>query len=245
MQRRALLWVAVPALIACGPKYSDLLQENKAFNDQLLGQMPKLASAVSAMSVYPESTCRPPAKLTYSPKSDAGDTDYVMYSALTQVGRGGEEDKSELNFHFHEGLISSYLRWADPANQTFFIGRPGNVGQRATPLVRDTFRRIKNLKYLVVIKPQPVNREAGDAVVDTFLVELKTMQPVCGFRVTAHADPNLGIEKYNVVRRNRKTGKETVVRSDQTDRFQSALWSIARHEVFAATKKQLQLDAPN
>lgn len=242
--RRALLGFAVAGLVACGPKNSDLLKQSQAFNDQLLGQLPKLAAAVAAMPLTWDSRCHAPSKLTYSPKSDAGDTDYLMYEGLLRVGKSSEEEKSELDFHFHEGLISSYLAWADPANK-YFIGRPGHASESATPLVRDIFRRVKSLKYLVVIKPQPVDRERGDVAIDTYLVDLKSLQPVCGFSVTAHADPKLGIEHYNVMRRDKKTGKETVVRSDKTDNFHGALWKDARQKVFAATQRQLQLDAPN
>jgi len=244
MRWRALLFCLIPALSACGPKNSDLLTQNQAWNDRLLGQLPQLAAAVAAMPLTADSTCAPPGKLTYSPKSDAGDTDYLMYEGMLHIGKVATEEKSELDFHFHEGLISSYLAWVDPANQ-YFIGRPGHASERATPLLRDIFRRVKSLKYLVIIKPQPVDRARGDVVIDTYLVDLQATKPLCGFSVTAHADPNLKVENYDVVSRNKKTGKEKVVRSGSRDNFHSALWNDAVQKVFAATKRQLHLDFPH
>lgn len=245
LPKRHLLTLGLLAFVACGPKNSDLLQENKTFSAMMLSRMAQLPAIIDEMPIYAESRCKPPGKLTYAPKTDAGDTDYVMYEELKRIGKGENADaeKGQIDLS-SDGLLPYFLVWTDSASK-YYLGRPGQSGERATPLVRDTFRRVKNLKHLVVIKPRPIEREAGEVSLDTILVDLKALKPLCGFTVTARADPKLGIEHYKVIERNRRTGAERELRRGSRDNFHSALWQDARKQTFAEINKQLSLDTPN
>src|SRR5262249_29296478 len=98
-------------------------------------------------------------------------------------------------------------------------------GERANSELRRTFQNVKKLKYLIVVKPRPIVREAGEVVIDTYLVDLAANLPLCGFTVTAGANPSLGVKNYVVVERNLRTGAERIVGRRSTDEFQSALWT--------------------
>ena len=243
--RSARLPIAFLFLAACGPRNGDLLSENKAFDDELMVRMARLVKAIDAMPLEPNATCSAPGKLVYAPQSDAGETDYLMYDALARLGQRGKEepDKTKIDFHF-DGVLPAFLSWID-ASSPYYLGQSGRASERATPLVRESFKRAKNIRHLIIVKSQIIDRENGELRLDTYLADLKELKSICGFSVTAHADPKLTVEQYKVVRRNLRTGDETVVRRDSSDNFRSALWNDAREQVFAGVKKQLAVEIPD
>ena len=74
------------------------------------------------------------------------------------------------------------------------------------------------------------------------MLVLLTREVLCSFSAVGSADPSLGMEYYDIIETNRKTGEERVVGSRSSNLYSNALWESARKEYAKAVKKHFGAD---
>jgi hypothetical protein len=223
-------------LCGCGPKNKEVAAQEAPAAAAMREKLGMTAAAIAAAG--DPQPCTDGAKPSYAPNTDQLDADWIMFSNLEQAGKPGLID-----FSFSDGYLPMYLTWTDPKND-YFIGAGDMGDKKPTPMILETFKRVKGIKHVLVVRPLKLDREAGTLDIDVWRATLDPPKAVCGYRVTASADPKLSVEDYDVVRKNLRTGEQTVVRSGSTDKFASALWTDARTKVFADAPAKLGAAAP-
>jgi hypothetical protein len=232
---RSLLPLTALCLVACGTKNAQVVEQEASAAAAMRERAAKVAASIAAAG--DPQPCSDGVKPNYAPKSDADDADWIMFGELD----GSKSDA--LDFNFTDVYLHYYLDWLDPKGE-YFLGRAGSADQKATPLVLQTMKRVKGLKYLLVVRDPQLDRAAGTLTIDVWRATLDPPKAVCGFRLTASADPKLGVQDYDVVQTNTRTGERKVVRSDSTDEFKNALYTDAKKKVFDAAPAKVGAPSP-
>jgi hypothetical protein len=245
---RIAVALLIPTVLAgCGPTIGELLKQNQVAIDTVRANLEKSAAAIDAFpTLDPSSKCTAPEKLSFDTKA-GGNTDWIMYPELREKNQFEDEyanppitvEKDPIDFYFST-VLGLMLHWTHPKGK--WATDPESRKERASKPAQQSFEQFKKLKYALVVKTRKMDRSKGEAIVDTFLVDIAAAKPICGFSVVAQADPSLGSVDYDVVKR--QGGKETVVRSGTRDEFGSAIWSSAQSKVYARAKSDLGVDSP-
>ena len=191
------------ALSACNIKTEkQVYDEARPVGDALRAKLVLATRLVEKRPPVPAgSTCKAPKKLTFDPKSDAHDTDYLMFE---EAKRGcnkretGQPDE-DLNLYFATNPLPCLLRGT--AKNSLY----GTTSATASTSTEDAVKRGKNVKNLVLV-------HARGTTLDYFLVDLAPATPaiVCAGTLDATADASLGThtDNYDLVTTSKKTGKE-------------------------------------
>jgi hypothetical protein len=226
-------------LSACNIKTEkQIYDEARPVGDALRAKVVRAAGLVEKRPPVPAgSTCKAPKKLTFDPKSDAHDTDYLMFE---EAKRGCEKQESgqpdeDLDLHFATNPLARLLRGT--AKNSIY-GTPSGTASAGT---EDTVKRGKNVKNLVLV-------HARGTTLDYFLVDLAPATPaiVCAGTLDATADSSLGThtDNYDSVTTNKKTGKEVkrVTHNDTHDDRKNALFLDGQKKLAAHVKTELGLN---
>jgi hypothetical protein len=184
-------------------------------------------------------TCKTTKKLTYDPKSDAHDTDFIMFEEAKRGGgkhEDGPEDTVDLLFAtpFSRLLAGTHV---PPAYESYM------TSGTADGAFKDTMRRAQGVKNLVIVRSQ------SSMAVQYFLVDLATPTILCSGSFEPTADSSLGTrtDNYDTVTTNKRTGKEVgrVSHTDTHDDYKSALYVDAKKQFTARMKAELKINAPD
>lgn len=233
---------AVVLLIAgCNSKtQKQVYDEARPAADVLRAKVVAAATLVDKKPPTPStSTCKATKKLTFDPKSDAHDTDYMM---LEEAKRGGgkPDDKhpdESLSLIFPTNPLPFSLRVTSPNSPVASYMLTGKASQDSI----DTLRRGLNVKNVVLVR----NRLG---VFDYFLVDLASAAPtvVCTGTFTPTSDPALAgahTQEYVTITKNKRTGKEVKreTSSVTTDPSRAALYDDAKAQFATRMQKELGL----
>jgi hypothetical protein len=166
-------WV-LPALLAvgCGASPETVAQ----VRDRYRAPMSELRAQLKALKV-PAETAGQTVKLNPAPtyaEDGTGNTEFLAIEHLNDID-------ARLPFDtMLSGSLQTALAWTNPAN----VDDPSSR-RDATPEVEATFKQAQQKRYLVVLRsartPVSVDRNSyggGDALLDAFVVDLKTRQIV-------------------------------------------------------------------
>ena len=166
------LWV-LPALLAvgCGASPETVAQ----VRDRYRAPMNELRAQLRTLKVPAETGQS--AKLDPAPvyaEDGSGNTEFIAVEHLTDI---------DARLPFDTGLsgsVQTALAWTNPAN----VDDPSSR-RDATPEVEATLKQAQSKRYLVVLRSSrtPVSADrnsyaGGDALIDAFVVDLKTKQVV-------------------------------------------------------------------
>jgi hypothetical protein len=243
--RATIVAVSVASLLTSGcflfKKQRDVYAEAKPAADEL---RTKLVAAAKLVDKHEEPTedeeCSEGEKLTYDPKSDAHDTEYIM---LSEAKRGGgkeddENPKEKLDLIF-SGPFVWLMRGTSP-NTPFGEGALNSI---ANDEMKKQVKRGLQVKNLIIVRERSI-------YLDYFLVDLAKSKPkiVCGGSFTPSADPNAEgptTKEYIKTTKNKKTGKviSTEKVTVSSDAKGASLWSNARKQLAARMRDELGLAA--
>jgi hypothetical protein len=244
MTSRCLLAiVGVVAIAGCDIKTEkQVYDEAKPVADVLRAKVVAAAGIIDKKPPTPASSaCKAPKKLTFDPKSDAHDTDFIM---LEEAKRGGgkpdDKNKDEnLDLHFATNPFPRLLRGTSPNS----IYPSYTLTDTAKTDMIDTIRRGKNVKNVIIVRER-------SGVFDYFLVDLAPASPAigCAGTFTPTADPTLGAahtQEYVTITTNLRTGKEIKREKSTvtTDPTRAALYADARTQLGIHMQKELGIAA--
>lgn len=221
--------VGVLLLTGCDPTLAKFTASQKPLIEEVARNTPKVAAAVR--SATPTDTpCKAPVPLVTAPGA-THNTEVLTLGALERAGADHDAYApwNEVPFGLRAGApLESVLRDSHPTMAAY--RKPDmKVGSKWRAEYDDAGR----VAYLVVLRTQGLDREAGTATVDAFLVDWKKAEVLCGFTQALSVGANLGTTGYQVVRES--PGKREVVRTDSHDNFQDAMFS-QREKVNARAK---------
>jgi hypothetical protein len=183
------------------------------------------------------STCKPTKKLTFDPKSDAHDTDFIMFEEAKRGGGKHEDGQPEddLDLIFATAPFPRLLRGTHVPS--FYDDYRSD---RADGAFKDLIKRGLNVKNVVIV-------HARGSSMDYFLVDLAGPTIVCSGSFVADADTSLGTttDNYDSVTTNKRTGKEVkrVAHRDTHDNYKSALYLDAKKKLETRMKAELGINA--
>lgn len=243
--RSVIVAVSLAAVLTPGcfllKKNRDVYAEAKPAADEL---RTKLVAAAKLVDKHEEPAedeeCTESKKLTFDPKSDAHDTDYIM---LQEAKRGGgkpddetPDEKLDLKF---SGPFVWLMRGTSP-NTPFGDGALNTIASEST---KNEVKRGLQVKNLVIVRERSI-------YMDYFLVDLAKAKPkiVCAGSFQPNADPDAEgptTKEYVKTTKNKKTGK--VIKTEKvtvnSDAKGASLWSDARKQLAARMKEELGLAA--
>ena len=222
-------------------KQRDVYAEAKPAADEL---RTKLVAAAKLVDKHEEPTddeaCSESKKLTFNPKSDAHDTEYIM---LQEAKRGGgkeddENPKEKLDLIF-SGPFVNLMRGTSP--NTPYSGSV--LGELAREDMKTSVKRGLQVKNLIIVRERSI-------YMDYFLVDLAKAKPkiVCAGSFQPSADPNAEgptTKEYVKITKNKKTGKviSTENQTASSDAKGASLWADARKQLAARMEDELGLAA--
>ena len=238
--RSCALFVVFCALTGCETKTEQqVYDEAKPVANALRAKVVAAAALIDKRPATPStSTCKAPKKLTFDPKSDAHDTDYMM---LQEAKRGGgkADDKTPdegLNLYFPTNPFPRLLRGTSPTS--IYTSTNG----RASLDLPDLMKRGQNVKNLVIVR----DRQGS---LDYFLVDLAPAAPtiVCTGTLTPTSDPSLSgahTQEYVTITKNKRTGKEVKRENSSvtSDPARAALFKDAETQFAVHMQKELGLN---
>jgi hypothetical protein len=181
--------------------------------------------------------CKTTKKLTFDPKSDAHDTDFIMFEEAKRGGarRENKDPDEDIDIGFYHNPFPTLLRGTSDKSPFY------SMSSTASQELVDAVRRAKNVKNLILV-------HARSTTVDYFLVDLAAATILCSGTFDANADPKLGArsDDYDIVTKNKKTGKEVKreAHHDVHDDRAAALWADANKKLAAHMKAELGINTP-
>jgi hypothetical protein len=237
------LWLGVAvATVGCNTKsQKQVYDESRPAAEVLRKKVVAAAALIDKKPPTPTtSTCKAPRKLTFDPKSDAHDTDYMM---LEEAKRGaGKEDDThkdeDLKLYFPTNPFARMLRGTSPNS----IYASYTMTDTANADFQDMIRRGLNVKSVVILR----NRLG---TFDYFLVDLAPAAPaiVCSGTFSPTADPALGAahtQEFVTITTNKRTGKEVKRESKSvtSDPQRAALYKDLETQFGTRMQKELGLN---
>jgi hypothetical protein len=244
--RAAILAVSLASFLTSGcflfKKQRDVYAEAKPAADEL---RTKLVAAAKLIDKHEEPTedeeCSESKKLTFDPKSDAHDTDYIM---LQEAKRGGgkpddENPDEKLDLKFSGPFVNVMAGTSPNSPYTDYA-----VSGIANEDMKKNVKRGLQVKNVVIV------RERSSSM-DYFLVDLAKDKPkiVCAGSFQPNADPNAAgptTKEYVKITKNKKTGK--VISKEKltstSDAKGASLWADARKQLAERMESELGLSAP-
>jgi hypothetical protein len=224
-----------------------LKTQKQAYDEARPMAEPLRAKAIAAAQLVEKqkppaagATCKSTKKLTFNPKSDAHDTDFIMFEEAKRgaAKRDDKQPEEDLDLHFATNPFPVLLRGTSTNSmyESYMLGDPANGD------FLDRIKRGGSVKNLIVVR-------SNGTTVDYFLVDIAPAAPVvlCSGTFRASADPSLGTrtESYDLVTKNKRTGKE-VGRTSHTDTHddrKNALYVDAHGQFAARMKSELGIPA--
>ncbi|MGZ3454413.1 MAG: hypothetical protein ACXVEF_32705 [Polyangiales bacterium] len=221
---------------------SQVVQEAKAKADPLRDKLVAAAELVAKQDATPsDSECDAPKKLTFDPKSDEHDTDFMM---LQEAKRGGgkADDKNpdeSLDLHF-AGPFPVTMRVTSPESPVASYMLTDNADESYRAMIR----RGLQVKNVVIVRYELAGMEY-------FLVDLAKSKPkiVCKGMFSPSEDPNAEgeqSEEWEKTTKNKKTGKVVAkeTKTVKTNAKAASLYEDAQKQFRTRMKKELGIDLP-
>jgi hypothetical protein len=229
--RTSLVALAFVSLACKSKTEEQVYSEVRPAADALRAKTLAATKLVEKQPIPPSgASCKSKKKLTFDPKSDAHDTDFLMFEDAKR-GCGKREDgqpEDDLDLHFATEPFPRLLRGTHvPPFYDNYTSRNADYA------FTDLMRRGGNVKNLILV------RSRGTSV-DYFLVDLAAPTILCVGNFDAEADSSLGTrtDNYDMVTKNKRTGKEVgrTHHGDTHDDRKSALFEDASKKLSERVK---------
>jgi hypothetical protein len=241
---RTSLFALAFVSLACKPSKTEdqIYAEARPNADKLRAKAIAATKLVEKQAIPASgSSCKPATKkkLTFDPKSDAHDTDFMMFEEAKR-GAGKREDgpDEDLDLIFATEPFPRLLRGTHVPS---FYDTYG-ASRSADSAFVDVIKRGGNVKNLILV------RSRGSSL-DYFLVDLAGPTILCSGNFEASADTSLGTrtDNYDTVTTNKRTGKEVgrVSHTDTHDDYKSALYSDATKKLTERMKTDFGITRTN
>jgi hypothetical protein len=161
----------------------ELVDRERAFSDALRLKLAKVGAAVEAAKPLDVSAhCAPPKKLTFDPRSNDGNVEYLMQSELPGAPPT-DEPLRVLSMHASDIVLGYFLKWT----------AVGGVRRddEASAWDQGIFERVHHLEYVVVVVPRVHDAKKGEGALDAYLAEIDSGKVLCGFHVNARGNTAL------------------------------------------------------